>query len=113
MLGSFSSLRALPATIAISVLRHRLFDIELVLSRTLTYAALTLLVVGAYAALLRGERAFRVDRLQVAGAERRVHCVLKGTAPQTHVVCAERDLAPARAGEQLPIWILERHPNDA
>jgi signal transduction histidine kinase len=43
---------ALPATIAISVLRHRLFDIELVLSRTLTYASLTLLVVGAYAALL-------------------------------------------------------------
>ena len=43
---------ALPATVAISVLRHRLFDIELVLSRTLTYAALTLLVVGAYAALL-------------------------------------------------------------
>ena len=29
---------ALPATIAISVLRHRLFDIELVLSRTVTYA---------------------------------------------------------------------------
>ena len=43
---------ALPATIAISVLRHRLFDIELVLSRTLTYATLTFLVVGAYATLL-------------------------------------------------------------
>ena len=43
---------ALPATIAISVLRHRLFDIELVLSRTLTYAALTILVFGAYAAVL-------------------------------------------------------------
>ena len=43
---------ALPATMAISVLRHRLFDIELVLTRTLTYAALTILVVGAYATLL-------------------------------------------------------------
>jgi signal transduction histidine kinase len=43
---------ALPATIALSVLRHRLFDIELVLSRTLTYAALTLLVLGAYTLLL-------------------------------------------------------------
>ena len=43
---------ALPATIAISVLRHRLFDIELVLTRTLTYAALTILVVGAYATML-------------------------------------------------------------
>ena len=43
---------ALPATIAISVLRHQLFDIELVLTRTLTYAALTVLVLGAYTALL-------------------------------------------------------------
>ena len=43
---------ALPSTIAISVLRHRLFDIELVLSRTLTYAALTLLLAGAYAGIL-------------------------------------------------------------
>ncbi len=43
---------ALPATIAISVLRHRLFDIELVLSRTLIYAVLTLLVVGGYAGTL-------------------------------------------------------------
>lgn len=43
---------AVPATIAISVLRHRLFDIELVLSRTLTYVALTALVMGAYGALL-------------------------------------------------------------
>ncbi len=43
---------ALPATIAISVLRYRLFDIELVLSRTLVYAALTLLVVGCYAGML-------------------------------------------------------------
>ena len=50
---------ALPATIAISVLRHRLFDIELVLSRTVTYAVLTILVVGAYASLLTlADRAF-------------------------------------------------------
>jgi two-component system, NarL family, sensor kinase len=57
---------ALPATIAISVLRHRLFDIELVLSRTLTYAALTILVVGAYAAVLGlATRAF--DNQSVGG----------------------------------------------
>lgn len=43
---------ALPVTIAVSVLRHRLFDIELVLSRTVTYAVLTALVVGAYGLLL-------------------------------------------------------------
>ena len=43
---------ALPGTIAAAVLRHRLFDIELVLSRTLTYAVLTVLVVGSYAGLL-------------------------------------------------------------
>jgi signal transduction histidine kinase len=43
---------ALPISIAISVLRHRLFDVELALSRTLTYTVLTLLLAGAYGGIL-------------------------------------------------------------
>ena len=42
----------IPGAIGIAILRTRLFDIELVLSRTLTYGVLTVGVVGTYALVL-------------------------------------------------------------
>jgi two-component system NarL family sensor kinase len=43
---------ALPATIAVAILRYNLFDVRLALSRTLTYGALLVGVLGAYALVL-------------------------------------------------------------
>ncbi len=57
-----TALTAVPAAIGVAVLRHRLFAIELVLSRTIVYGSLTGSVVGGYLALVVG-----LDRLIPAG----------------------------------------------
>jgi signal transduction histidine kinase len=54
LLGVTMVSSVLPVGIGIAILRSRLFDIEVVLSRTLTYGGLTALVIGVYAAVLFG-----------------------------------------------------------
>ncbi len=54
---------ALPLAIGIAILRHRLFDIQLVLSRTLTYGVLVVAVVALYALLLFGADRLVGDRV--------------------------------------------------
>ena len=54
---------AIPASVAVAVLRHRLFDIRLVWSRTLTYALLTATAIGIYVGLVElGSRVAHAGR---------------------------------------------------
>jgi len=64
---------AIPLAVTIAIVRHRLFDIQLVVSRTVLYGLLTLGVAGAYVALvavldrlLRGANAPVVATLVIA-----------------------------------------------
>ena len=50
----FLALSIVPASLAIAVTRHRLWDIDLVINRTLVYGALTACVVGIYALVVGG-----------------------------------------------------------
>ena len=43
-----TALVALPTSVGIAVTRYRLYDIDRIISRTVTYASITLLLVGAY-----------------------------------------------------------------
>jgi hypothetical protein len=47
--AAFTAFPVIPAATAIAILRHRLFDIDLLIKRTVAYAALSLVLVAAYA----------------------------------------------------------------
>ena len=49
-----ASMIALPLSIAIAILKYRLYDIDVVINRTLVYAVLTAVLAAAYVALVFG-----------------------------------------------------------
>jgi hypothetical protein len=49
---AFAAVLAVPAAVAVAVLKYRLYDIDRVISRTLGYAIVTGLLVGVYAGLV-------------------------------------------------------------
>src|SRR5206468_7144836 len=50
--AGFVAAVAVPVSLGVGVLKYRLYDIDGVISRTLTYAALTALLVGTYVGLV-------------------------------------------------------------
>src|SRR5574341_487604 len=53
-LGWFISLMLLPLSFTIAIMRYRLWDVDLFISRTLVYGALTAIVIGLYILLVGG-----------------------------------------------------------
>jgi signal transduction histidine kinase len=71
----FVASAAMSAAIAIAILRHRLFDIDLVISRTVAYGALAGVITAFYIGVVAG-----VGGLLAAGSESRLFLAIVATA---------------------------------
>ncbi len=53
-LGWFTSLMLLPLSFTIAIMRYRLFNIDIIISRTLVYGSLTTIIIGIYILIVGG-----------------------------------------------------------
>lgn len=106
------TLPLLPAAAALAVLRHRLYDIELIVRRSLVFVGLTAVVVGGYALVVQGvagllqRQAGLPESLLATGAVALAFQPARAILQRlvTRWLYGERDdpaAALARAGEQL------------
>jgi hypothetical protein len=81
-----------PAAIGVAVLRHRLYDIDRLINRTLVYGLLTLLLGAGYAAvaLVLGQLAGRDSSLAVAGATLAVAALFQPARRRVQLVVDRR-----------------------
>lgn len=74
-MGELAATAAMAVAVGVAILRHRLFDIELVISRTVAYGALAALIGAFYVAVVGG-----VGSLLVAGSSSRLLLAVFATA---------------------------------
>ena len=60
------TLALIPAAATVAIVRYQLYDIRLIINRSLVYGLLTLVVVGAYLAIIAGLSALADDRLSAS-----------------------------------------------